>query len=212
MLWALPLERSLLLQLLFNIIFIPSAPLFWPPATQQISEKHLCFSQLTSRSEEQMFHVQKNKLACWDRVSHCEASARNHCERYPGNGLKSRPWEVGVRLSVCSGDHHDSITNSRSSVAAAVGDTASYPSVSVEWAGSQMPWLCPRKIAARYLQWRTKLLGVLSLPLKMERDAWQNPASSAGLALALELVILSHIIGLWCHPMPSALGTERKPA
>lgn len=123
LLWVVLLECCLLLQLSFNIVFIPSAPLSWPPATQQISEKHLCFSQPTSCLEEQVFQVRQGHLPEYT------------VNTTPGIGLQVKfcPLGVGSRLSICSWDCHDSITLSRSSVAATVGDTA--PTLVYLWSG-----------------------------------------------------------------------------
>lgn len=59
----------------------------------------------------------------------------------------------------------------------AAEDTASHSSAFVKWDGSQTPWLCPRQIAAKYLQsWKISQM-FNHRHLKIERDARQNPVS-----------------------------------
>lgn len=91
-------------------------------------------------------------------------------------------------------------------MAAAAGDAASHSCMSVERPSSQPLWLHSRKISARYLWQRTKLSGVLSLPPK---DGERCMAEACFYQLfwgRVELMILSHTVSLWCHPMHSASG------
>lgn len=85
----------------------------------------------------------------------------------PPKGLQVKfcPWEVGPRLSSCSRDHN-SVTPQQELPGCCCGRCCLTPQ-HICVGGWTTHWLCPRRIAARYPQWRTKPLVVLSL--KMER-------------------------------------------
>lgn len=192
MLWAVLLQCSLLLQLAFNILFYPICTTFPPLLTPSRYQKNpWAFSQSASCSEQ-------NKCLRW---THWDRSAPvKHLPEYtentvPAKGLQVQfcPWEVGSRLRSHSWNHHNSATPQQDLPGCCCGRCCLRPQ-HICVVGWTTDWLCPRRIAANYPQWRTKPWVLLSL--KTER-CMAEPC--------FQHFLLGYLISWFC-PTPPACG------
>lgn len=189
MLWAVLLECSLLLQLPFSILLIPSATLSQYPATQQISEKHSRFSQPTLCSEEQVFQIStlRQGQPQWNICLHI---------------LWTLPLVMGCRWNSAPGKWDPGSVSAPDTSMTASSPAGSLWLLLWEILPPILAYL-RNGLAHRHLgfAWGRQLLdtcseeqnsqGFYHCHLKTERDAWQNPLSSSSFA------------GNWTHdPVP----------
>lgn len=188
------LECSLLLQLPFNILFIPSAPLSRPPATQQISEKNLHFSQPS-------FMFRRTTVSDW----HTETGSA------PGKGLPEYTVNTtpsdGLQVKFCLWGSETQAQHllvrppqqrhPQQEFCGCCCGRKPPPTPAYLWSESahrHPGTTTPRRIAAGYLHRRTKPPGVLWLPPK---NGEGHMAELLALALGgLELMIQAHAI-MW---------------
>lgn len=162
MLWAVLLPCSLLLQLAFSILFYPICTILPPLLPPSRYQKNTWAFPNQPR-------VQKRRTSASDWHTETGPAPVKHLPEYTENTspakelqVKFCPWEEGPRLSSGSRGHHNSVTPQQELPGCCCGRCCLTPQ-QICVVGWTTHWVCPRRIAASYPQWRTKPLVVLSL-------------------------------------------------